>query len=142
MSPPAASGRERESNLARLLGSGNYPVLLKLTLKSLLTLDQVPLELLSWPYSIPYEKPHSVVLPPRHRISLTFNTPQVDTIAKRLMSNQSKIAGVSELNSVIFKEKANATTSRKFFSLFPGLGYAAGYKVRRVVFEAPSAKHS
>lgn len=36
---------------------------------------------------------------------------------------------MSQLNSVIFKDKANATTGRKFISLFPGLGYAAGYKV-------------
>lgn len=55
---------------------------------------------------------------------------QVDTIAKRLMSNQGKITGVSQLNQVIFKEKAAAGLGSKFFSLFPGLGYAAGYKVR------------
>jgi hypothetical protein len=34
------------------------------------------------------------------------------------------------LNQVIFKDKAAAPAGRKFFSLFPGLGYAAGYKVR------------
>jgi hypothetical protein len=28
------------------------------------------------------------------------------------------------------KEHANASIGRKFTSLFPGLGYAAGYKVR------------
>lgn len=46
------------------------------------------------------------------------------------MSNQSKIAGVTQLNQVIFKETATAGIGTKFFSLFPGLGYAAGYKVR------------
>ncbi len=30
---------------------------------------------------------------------------------------------------VIFKDKASVSVGRKFFSLFPGLGYAAGYKV-------------
>jgi hypothetical protein len=45
------------------------------------------------------------------------------------MSNQTKIANATELNSVIFRETANAPFSRKFVSLFPGLGYAAGYKV-------------
>lgn len=55
---------------------------------------------------------------------------QVDTIAKRLMSNQTKITGTSQLNQVIFKETASAGIGTKFFSLFPGLGYAAGYKVR------------
>jgi hypothetical protein len=33
------------------------------------------------------------------------------------------------LSSVIFKDKAAAPVGTKFFSLFPGLGYAAGYKV-------------
>lgn len=56
----------------------------------------------------------------------------VDTIAKRLMSNQGKVASVSRLNEVIFKDKAHATAGRKFTSLFPGLGYAAGYKVHQV----------
>lgn len=46
------------------------------------------------------------------------------------MSNQTKIAGVTQLNQVIFKETATAGVGTKFFSLFPGLGYAAGYKVR------------
>lgn len=33
------------------------------------------------------------------------------------------------LNQVIFKDYATASVGRKFTSLFPGLGYAAGYKV-------------
>ncbi len=53
----------------------------------------------------------------------------VDTIAKRLMSNEGKM-NPSMLNQVIFKDKAHASAGRKFASLFPGLGYAAGYKVR------------
>ena len=52
----------------------------------------------------------------------------VDTIAKRLMSNEGKMTP-SKLNQVIFKDKANASVGKKFASLFPGLGYAAGYKV-------------
>ena len=46
------------------------------------------------------------------------------------MSNQTRIAGAAQLNQVIFKETASAGIGTKFFSLFPGLGYAAGYKVR------------
>ena len=53
----------------------------------------------------------------------------MDTIAKRLMSNQGKIVGMTHMKQVIFKETATATVGKKFFSLFPGLGYAAGYKV-------------
>jgi len=59
----------------------------------------------------------------------------VDTIAKRLMSNHGKIASVSQLNTVIFKEKAAAPVGTKFFSLFPGLGYAAGYKVLQRIYK-------
>lgn len=59
----------------------------------------------------------------------------VDTTAKRLMSNQSRITSVSELNTIIFKEYASASTVRKFTSLFPGLGYAAGYKVLQRIYK-------
>lgn len=41
-----------------------------------------------------------------------------------------QIASAAQLNTVIFKDKAAAPVGRKFISLFPGLGYAAGYKVR------------
>ncbi|KAL6855258.1 hypothetical protein ACO1O0_006397 [Amphichorda felina] len=94
MSPPAsAAGREKESNLARLLGSGSAGI-----------------------------------------AELAIFHP-VDTIAKRLMSNQTKISGSSELNQVIFKDKAAAPIGRKFVSLFPGLGYAAGYKVLQRIYK-------
>jgi len=59
----------------------------------------------------------------------------VDTTAKRLMSNSTKITSVSQLNSVIFRDFADAAVGRKFFSLFPGLGYAAGYKVLQRVYK-------
>jgi len=59
----------------------------------------------------------------------------VDTIAKRLMSNQGKIGSAAELNTVIFKDYASQGVGRKFFSLFPGLGYAAGYKVLQRVYK-------
>jgi hypothetical protein len=36
---------------------------------------------------------------------------------------------------VVFKESANASISKKFVSLFPGLGYAAGYKVLQRVYK-------
>ena len=52
------------------------------------------------------------------------------------MSNHGKIAGMTQLNQVIFKEKATAGVGTKFFSLFPGLGYAAGYKVRSILMRA------
>ncbi|SPO31014.1 probable GGC1 - Protein of the mitochondrial carrier family (MCF) [Ustilago trichophora] len=56
----------------------------------------------------------------------------VDTVAKRLMSN--KISGLS-MSQVVFKDKANANFSTKFLSLFPGLGYAAGYKVLQRIYK-------
>jgi hypothetical protein len=87
------AGREKESNMARVLGSGSAGI-----------------------------------------AELMIFHP-VDTIAKRLMSNQTKIAGAGQLNKVIFRDTANATVGRKFVSLFPGLGYAAGYKVLQRIYK-------
>ncbi|KIJ32053.1 hypothetical protein M422DRAFT_234328 [Sphaerobolus stellatus SS14] len=58
----------------------------------------------------------------------------VDTIAKRLMSNKTKVS-VSSLNSIIFRQYADNGVGRKLLSLFPGLGYAAGYKVLQRVYK-------
>jgi hypothetical protein len=33
------------------------------------------------------------------------------------------------MNSIIFRSAAQANIPQKFMSLFPGLGYAAGYKI-------------
>ncbi|KLU81577.1 hypothetical protein MAPG_00662 [Magnaporthiopsis poae ATCC 64411] len=93
MSPPVGGGREKESNLARLLGSGSAGI-----------------------------------------SELAVFHP-VDTIAKRLMSNETRVSSLSQLNQVIFKDKASAPAGRKFFSLFPGLGYAAGYKVLQRIYK-------
>ena len=59
----------------------------------------------------------------------------VDTTAKRLMSNYGRITSLSQLNSVIFKDQAQASIPRRFISLFPGLGYAAAYKVLQRVYK-------
>ncbi|KAG6010277.1 Mitochondrial GTP/GDP carrier protein 1 [Claviceps maximensis] len=94
MSPPTGNaGGERESNLARILGSGSAGI-----------------------------------------AELAIFHP-VDTIAKRLMSNQSRVATVAQYNQIIFKDTANAPLGRKFISLFPGLGYAAGYKVLQRIYK-------
>ncbi|TFK65687.1 mitochondrial carrier protein [Pluteus cervinus] len=58
----------------------------------------------------------------------------VDTVAKRLMSNKSTVS-FSSLNSVIFRDYASSPAARKFLSLFPGLGYAAGYKVSQRIYK-------
>ncbi|KDQ54850.1 hypothetical protein JAAARDRAFT_181524 [Jaapia argillacea MUCL 33604] len=58
----------------------------------------------------------------------------VDTIAKRLMSNKAKL-GSASLSTVIFRDQATATLGRRMMSLFPGLGYAAGYKVAQRVYK-------
>ncbi|KAK6437015.1 high copy suppressor of abf2 [Oleoguttula sp. CCFEE 5521] len=59
----------------------------------------------------------------------------VDTIAKRLMSNQGKVSSVSQFNSVIFKSHAQDPVVRRFFTLFPGLGYAAAYKILQRIYK-------
>ncbi|KIV99120.1 uncharacterized protein PV09_09155 [Verruconis gallopava] len=59
----------------------------------------------------------------------------VDTTAKRLMSNHGRITSASQLNSVIFREQATASVPKRLLSLFPGLGYAAAYKVLQRVYK-------
>lgn len=51
------------------------------------------------------------------------------------MSNQGKIGSVSQFNQVIFKSHANDPAFRRFFTLFPGLGYAAAYKILQRVYK-------
>ncbi|RKO87297.1 hypothetical protein BDK51DRAFT_10652, partial [Blyttiomyces helicus] len=60
----------------------------------------------------------------------------VDTVAKRLMNNQKKAGeGVTTLNEVLFRHAANRGTLSKYVSLFPGLGFAAGYKIMQRVYK-------
>ena len=42
---------------------------------------------------------------------------------------------MANLNTVIFRKTAQASAGTKFLSLFPGLGYAAGYKVAQRVYK-------
>ena len=57
----------------------------------------------------------------------------VQTITKRLMSTKTKYIEsgktMQNLNAIIFKENAHAGLATKAKFLFPGLGFAAGYKV-------------
>ncbi|ORZ07954.1 mitochondrial carrier domain-containing protein [Lobosporangium transversale] len=67
----------------------------------------------------------------------------IDTVAKRLMSNQTRLfvsgqpfnVGLANTNKVIFKDAANAAFLKKYASLFPGLGFAAGYKIMQRVYK-------
>ena len=59
----------------------------------------------------------------------------VDTISKRLMSNHTRVTSLSQLNSVIFKSAADKPLTTRLLTLFPGLGYAAGYKVLQRVYK-------
>ena len=49
------------------------------------------------------------------------------------MSNRGALAG--NLNEIVFRSAANSSIAGKFMSLFPGLGYAAGYKVAQRVYK-------
>ncbi|KAL8970643.1 MAG: hypothetical protein Q9197_003710 [Variospora fuerteventurae] len=51
-------------------------------------------------------------------------------VRRGLLRRGYQVSSASQLNKIIFKDKADAAITRKFTSLFPGLGYAAGYKVR------------
>jgi Mitochondrial carrier protein len=65
----------------------------------------------------------------------------VDTIAKRLMSYEKRVIqrNVTEtltvLNTIIFKSKADANFLKKYASLFPGLGFGAGYKITQRIYK-------
>ncbi|KAF9586593.1 hypothetical protein BGW38_001564 [Lunasporangiospora selenospora] len=67
----------------------------------------------------------------------------IDTIAKRLMSNQTRLfvsgqplsVGFASTNKAIFKEAASAPFLKKYASLFPGLGFAAGYKILQRIYK-------
>nr|CAG8509465.1 1482_t:CDS:2 [Entrophospora candida] len=67
----------------------------------------------------------------------------VDTISKRLMTNQQKVfisgAPLSQvldnLERAVFKDKHSANLLHKYTSLFPGLGYAGGYKVLQRIYK-------
>ena len=51
------------------------------------------------------------------------------------MSNQARVSSTAQLNEAIFKDKAQASFGRKYGSLFPGLGYAAAYKVLQRIYK-------
>ncbi|CAR23488.1 putative mitochondrial carrier protein YHM1/SHM1 [Lachancea thermotolerans] len=59
----------------------------------------------------------------------------VDTVSKRLMSNHSRIASAAQLNAVVFREHAGEALGKRLFTLFPGLGYAATYKILQRVYK-------
>ncbi|ORC84939.1 mitochondrial carrier protein [Trypanosoma theileri] len=64
-----------------------------------------------------------------------------DTVAKRLMSNRTRVAGDSftgtmhNLNQTIFRNKADASLGQKFMYLYPGSTYAVCYKVLQRVYK-------
>ena len=71
-----------------------------------------------------------------------FHRYAVDTVAKRLMSNQSRLvipgdraASMRNINAVVFRESANASLLKKWKSMFPGLGFAAGYKIAQRTYK-------
>lgn len=50
------------------------------------------------------------------------------------MSNRGQVSGAN-LSTILFKAHAASPIHTKFLSLFPGLGYAAGYKVAQRVYK-------
>lgn len=59
----------------------------------------------------------------------------VDTISKRLMSNHGRVTSAHQLNTIIFKDAASQPLVKRLFTLFPGLGYAACYKILQRVYK-------
>lgn len=63
-----------------------------------------------------------------------LHTDVQDTVAKRLMSNRTNVS-LTSMNEIIFRSAAQSSLPQKFISLFPGLGYAAGYKIAQRVYK-------
>jgi len=67
----------------------------------------------------------------------------VDTIAKRLMSNNGSVMlpgkpfaeQMANVNKVIFRSAADKSLGTKIGSLFPGLSFAVGYKVTQRIYK-------
>lgn len=59
----------------------------------------------------------------------------VDTIAKRLMTNKESFQGLVAINQVIFRDAYEKPMLSRYRSLFPGLGFAAGYKVSQRIYK-------
>ncbi|RLN90195.1 hypothetical protein BBJ28_00001862, partial [Nothophytophthora sp. Chile5] len=64
----------------------------------------------------------------------------VDTIAKRLMTSKenvrlASVSGVSGFSKVIFRDAYEQPALARYRSLFPGLGFAAGYKVSQRIYK-------
>ena len=125
MSPPSSSNG-KDSGAARVLGSGasgQYPhihtlhsdtdnnpqVLRNSSFFTLLT---------RWQSAWWVTKPRSVLS--YFHLHELINQPQVS---------------FSTLSPIIFRDASSAPIARKFLSLFPGLGYAAGYKVAQRVYK-------
>ena len=50
------------------------------------------------------------------------------------MSNTASVSSVG-LSTILFREHASASLPKRMLSLFPGLGYAAGYKISQRVYK-------
>jgi len=50
------------------------------------------------------------------------------------MSNKAKVS-FSTLSPIVFRDYATASLPKKLLSLFPGLGYAAGYKISQRIYK-------
>jgi Mitochondrial carrier protein len=75
-------------------------------------------------------------------ISELFLFHPVDTIAKRLMTNETRlvVAGsvsltASNFNNAVFRDAAQASVSSKIGALFPGIGFGAAYKILQRIYK-------
>lgn len=59
----------------------------------------------------------------------------VDTVAKRLMTNKTSVAEAGGFSKVIFRDAYEKPLLARYRSLFPGLGFAAGYKISQRIYK-------
>ena len=59
----------------------------------------------------------------------------VDTVAKRMMSNQLSVAEAGGYGAIIFRDAAQSSFFARWASLFPGLGFGGAYKILQRVYK-------
>jgi hypothetical protein len=59
----------------------------------------------------------------------------VDTIAKRLMYNKETVSGLGSYTKLVFRDAYDKPILQRYGSLFPGLGFAAAYKISQRIYK-------
>ncbi|CAE6466629.1 unnamed protein product [Rhizoctonia solani] len=131
MAPITSSGKHKESGTARVLGSGASGVAELLVFHPV---DTIAKRLMSNKAKV--RNFTSLVCYYKRFGQVSFSS--LSPIIFREYSSAPllrKAVSFSSLSPIIFREYSSAPLLRKAVSLFPGLGYAAGYKIAQRIYK-------